>query len=36
MENPTNSMASFAAASIFNTASHAISVVLLAYSVRRQ
>jgi len=36
MENPTNSMASFAAASIFNTASQAISVVLLAYSVRKQ
>lgn len=36
MENPTNSMASFAAASIFDTASYATSVVLLAYSVRKQ
>jgi hypothetical protein len=36
MENPTNSMASFIAASIFNAASYAISVVLLAYSVRKQ
>jgi hypothetical protein len=34
MESPTSQIASFAAASIFNTASYAIGVVLLAYSVR--
>jgi hypothetical protein len=36
MENPANSMAPFAAASIVNTDSYAISVVQLAYSVRKQ